>query len=296
MNFIAIILRQTARNMLHTWRAQAMTVFTVALSVLIFSFFYLIYFNALHLGEKLGEDLRLIVYLEDNPVEALQEEYRRRILQFDQVARIDFIDSHQAFERFERQLGSDSDVLAGVPTDFLPPSIEVYPVRSLDHLSRIKRFSDYLHTLPGVVKVQYGKDWIEGFYSFIQMMRIVTFLSGILLIMTTTFMVAHTIRLTLLARQQELELLRLVGATNTYIRMPFLLEALFQGLLGAASGITALFLLFYWIKLQFAGPATTLSQLPFTFFSLPVLLCIVLLSSLLCVVGSYSSTRKILQL
>lgn len=296
MNFIIILFRQTSRNMLHTWKAQAMIVFTVALSVLIFSFFYLIYFNALHFGEKLGEDLRLIVYLEEEPVESLQEEYRQRIIRFDQVAHIDFISSRQAYERFRQQLGSDSDVLAGVPSDFLPPSIEVYPLPSLDNLSRIKRFSDYLHTLPGVIKVQYGKDWIERFYAFIQLIRIVTLLSGILLIMTTTFMVAHTIRLTLLARQQELELLRLVGATNTYIRMPFLLEALMQGLLGAACGITALLLIFNWFKLQFAGPVTTLSQLPFTFFSWPIIFCIVLLSSLLCTVGSYSSTRKILQL
>ncbi|MBM9536994.1 cell division protein FtsX [Desulfobulbus alkaliphilus] len=296
MNFIVILLRQTGRNMFHTWKAQTMIIFTVALSVLIFSFFYLIYFNALHLGEKLGEDLRLIVYLEEEPVESLQEEYRRRILRFDQVMRIDFIDSRQAFERLERQLGQDSDILTGVPRNFLPPSIEVYPVPSLNHLSRIKRFSDYLLTLPGVVKVQYGKDWIDRFYAFIQLMRIVTLLSGILLIMTTTFMVAHTIRLTLLSRQQELKLLRLVGATNTYIRMPFLLEALLQGLLGAACGITALLVLFNWIKLQLAGPLPALAHLPFTFFPWPIILCIVLLSSLLCTVGSYSSTRKILQL
>ena len=96
-------------------------------------------------------------------------------------------------------------MLTGVPEDFLPASIEVYPIRSLDSLSRIKRFSDYLQTLPGVLKVQYGREWIDRFHSFIQLIRVVIILSGALLVMTTTFMVAHTIRLTLLSRQHELE-------------------------------------------------------------------------------------------
>ncbi len=272
-----------------------MTLFTVSLSVLIFSFFYLIYSNALHISANLDDDLRLIVYLEEEPGLALQEEYQRKILKFDQVDRIEFISSQQAYKRFEQQLGDNRDVLSGVPTDFLPASIEVYPVRSLDSLSRIKRFSDYLSTLPGVLKVQYGKEWIERFYAFVQLMRVVVILSGTLLIMTTTFMVAHTIRLTLLARQQELELLRLVGATNNYIRMPFLLEGAFLGFLGASCGIVALLLLFNWIKLQFAGP-TTLTLLPFTFFPWPVILSIIGIATLLCAAGSFSTTRRILQL
>ncbi len=241
------------------------------------------------------DDLRLIVYLDEEPPPPMQEEYRRKILKFDQVERIEFVDSAQAFKRFEQQLGDNRDVLGGVPADFLPPSIEVYPIRSMDSLSRIKRFSDYLQTLPGVLKVQYGKEWIERFYSFIQLMRVVIILSGSLLIMTTTFMVAHTIRLTLLSRQQELELLRLVGATNNYIRTPFLLEGALQGLLGAGSGMAALLLLFNWIKLQFAGPATS-SLLPFTFFSWPVVFLIVGLATLLCVIGSFSAIRRFLQL
>ena len=295
MPFFTVVLRHTLRNMRFTWKSQVMTMFTVGLSVLIFSFFYLIYCNALNLSEDLSDDLRLIVYLDDEPAEALKAEYEHKILKFDQVERIEFVSRGQAYQRFAKQLGADSDVLVGVPEDFLPPSIEVYPVRSLDSLSRIKRFSDYLQTLPGVLKVQYGKEWIERFYSFVQLMRVVILLSGFLLIMTTTFMVAHTIRLTLFARQKELELLRLVGATAGYIRTPFLVEGALQGLLGASLGLTALFVLFQWIRLQFAGP-TSPTQAPFTFFTWPAVLGMVAIATLLCAIGSFSTTRKITQL
>lgn len=295
MRFLAVVLRHTSRNMLHTWKSQLMTLCTVALSVLIFAFFYLIYYNALHLGEELGDDLRLVVYLDEDPAPALQEEYTRRIEKFDRVERIEFVSGKAAYERFQAQLGADADVLVGVPDTFLPPSMEVYPVRSLDSLTRIKRFSDYLLTLPGVLKVQYGKEWIERFYTFIQLMRIVILLSGFLLIMTTTFMVAHTIRLTLFARRKELELLRLVGATSSYIRMPFLVEGALQGLFGAGLGLAALGVLFSWIRLQFAGPAA-LTGVPFTFFPWPILLGMMAAATLLCALGSFSTTRRINQI
>jgi len=295
MRFWTVVLRHACRNMLLTWKSQCMTLFTVSLSVLIFSFFYLIYANALHIGAELDDDLRLVVYLDEDPSPPLQEEYRHKILKFDQVDHIEFISRELAYKRFEQQLGDNTDVLTGVPTDFLPASIEVYPVRTLDSLSRIKRFSDYLQTLPGVLKVQYGKEWIERFYAFIQLMRVIILLSGSLLIMTTTFMVAHTIRLTLFARQHELELLRLVGATNHYIRMPFLLEGALQGGIGASCGMGALLVLYNWITLQFAGPAT-ITLFPFAFFQWTEVLAIIAIATLLCVVGSFSAIRRFLHL
>ena len=295
MNFLFAVLRQTRRNLLLTWRTQILSLMTIALSVLIFSFFYLVYTNALQAGRHLSDDLRLIVYLDEEPDPTLQEQYRYKILKFDQVEKIIFVSSAQAYDRFKKQLAEDQDVLADVPKDFLPASIEVYPVQSLNSLTRIKRFSDYLQTLPGVLKVQYGREWVERFYSFIQLLRIVVILSGTLLILTTTFMMAHSIRLTLLTRQKELEILRLVGATNNYIRLPFFLEGSLLGLLGSAAGMTALYMLFNWITLHFAE-STMLGMFSFNFFPLPVIATIIGLAVLLCAGGSFSSTRKILSL
>ncbi len=295
MNFIIAVITQTFRNLFQTWSAQLLTLLTISLSVLIFAFFYLVYTNALQAGQQLDDDLRLIIYLDEEPSKEMQEEYRKKIIKFDQVDRIEFVTKQQAYKRFASQLKEDRDVLEDMPEDFLPPSIEVYPVRSLDTLTKIKRFSDYLVSLPGVLKVQYGREWVERFYTFIKLLRIVVILSGTLLILTTTFMVANTIRLTLLGRKEELELLRLVGASTHYIRMPFFLEGALQGLIGSAAGLAALFLLFNWIKLRFAV-SSIFKLFEFTFFPLSVIVTIVVISSLLCAGGSFSSTRKFLQL
>lgn len=292
MNFLVAVFNQAARNLMLTWRTQILSLMTIILSVLIFSFFYLVYLNALDAGKQLGDDLRLIVYLDENPDPILQEQYRLKILKFDAVDKIKFISSEQAFNRFKKQLAGDQDVLDDIPIDFLPPSMEIYPIRTLDSLSRIKRFSDYLQTLPGVLKVQYGREWVERFYSFVELLRIVVLLSGSLLILTTTFMMGHSIRLTLLTRKKELELLRLVGASTSYIRMPFFLEGALLGLLGSIAGISALYILFNWIQLRFAGSAM-LGMFSFNFFSLPTLILIIGLSVALCACGSFTSTRRI---
>jgi len=294
MNFWFSVIRQTGRNLRQTWTTQFMTCLTVSLSVLIFSFFYLIYLNMLNVGDKVSDNLRLVVYLEEEPGPEMQEQLRLKITQFDQVEEVKFISREKAYNRFADQLGDNRDILADLPTDFLPASIEVVPLKTLRSLSQVKLFSEYLATLPGSQKVQYGQQWVERFYYFTQLLSFIVLLSGSLLILTATFMVASTIRLTILGRQEELELLKLVGATNNYIRTPFVLEGLLQGLLGSLLGLSSLYALFQWTTHHLSGSG--FFDLPtFTFFPLTVISTIVFLSIVLCATGSYTSMQKFLR-
>jgi cell division transport system permease protein len=295
MKFLSTIFVLTGRNLQKTWPSQFMTLVTVSLSVLIFSFFFLIYINMIKAGESLGDDLRLTIYLEEEPVVEMQAELVRKITNFSPVEEIRFTSREDAFNKLSSQLGDNVDVLDDLDPSFLPPSIEVYPQKDLTSLTQIKRFSEYLSTLPGAIKVQYGQDWLERFNYFTKLLRIIVVLSGILLIMTTTFMVSYTIRLAVLARQAELEILRLLGATNSYIRTPFLIEGLLQGIFGSSLGLVALFFLFQWIQMHFTGPGF-LQLIEFTFFS-PLIIGIIILASIfLCTGGSYSSMRKFMRI
>ena len=267
MSFWVTVIRQVGRNLRQTWGSQLMTLLTVSLSVLIFAFFYLIYTNMLSLGDKLGDDLTLIVYLEEEPGPELQQQLIKKITTFDEVEDIRFISSGMAYERFARQLGQNEDVLDDMPKDFLPPSIEVIPLKNLRSLNQVKLFSAYLAKLPGTLKVQYGQEWVERFYYFTKLLSIVVLLSGTLLILTTIFMVAYT----------------------------FLLEGLLQGVLGSTIGIAALYTLFHWIKLRFSGPGL-LNLFEFSFFSPIVSMSIIGVSILLCTLGSYSTMHKFLRI
>ncbi len=294
MRFWFAVIRQAWRNLKQTWPSQLMTLLTVSLSVLIFAFFYLVYTNALNSSDKLGDDLSLIIYLEDDPGPEMQEQIRRKITNFDEVEKITFVSRQEAYERFKNQLGSNMDILEDIPVDFLPPSVEVTPLKKLRNLNQVKLFSQYLASLPGTLKVQYGQEWVEKFYYFTKLLSIVVFLSGSLLILTTIFMVAYTIRLTIFGRQAELELLKLVGATKNYIRTPFMLEGIFQGLLGSSLGLFSLYLLFTWIKSHFSNPGI-LDIFTFAFFDFKIVIVIIIVSIVLCTAGSFTSMQKFLR-
>ncbi|MBC8319014.1 MAG: FtsX-like permease family protein [Desulfobulbaceae bacterium] len=295
MSILSFIFSQTARNIRHSWSVQLMTTFTVTLSVLIFSFFYLIYTNMVEAGSRLGDDLRLIVYLDETPSSERKALYTKNIHNFGKVEKVFFISPDEAFQRLEKQLGTENDVLKDLTSSFLPYSIDIYPSKELRNLSRIKSFSDYLSSMPGVSKVQYGHSWIERFSYFIKLLRLIVILSGTLLLFTTIFMVSYTIRLTVVARHQELKVLRYLGATNWYIKGPVLVEGFLLGFLGSTLGLAALYILFQWIKTNFSGPGFmnlfTLSFLPASHTVL-----ILIISVLLCTSGSMISVRKLLRI
>ncbi|MFC1513077.1 cell division protein FtsX [Thermodesulfobacteriota bacterium] len=294
MNFLPYILTQTWRNLRQTWGTQFMTLLTVSLSVLIFAFFFLVYANFLKVGAKLGDELRLIVFLHEEIIPELQPQIERKIRDFSDVEKVIFISRQEAFTRLSKQLDQDRDILTDLGSDFLPPSIEVYPDKSLKNLAHIKQFSDYHATLPGADKVQYGHDWVERFGYVTNLLQLIVVLSGGLLIMTTVFMVSYTIRLTVIARRDELQLFRMLGATNTYIQGPLMLEGILQGLLGSAIGLASLFALFLWIKERFSGPGL-LKLFDFTFFPPATTGIILIASILLCAGGSLFSIRKFLR-
>lgn len=293
MTFLLAVLRQTHRNIRLGWAAQGMTLATVSLSVGIFAFFFLVYDNMLQVGRQLTDNLCLIAYLDHPPSPALQEQYRQRILEFDAVEQIDFISPTQARQRFAGQLGKDSDLLDDMPEDFLPASIEITPRRGLESLGSLKRFSNHMRSLPGVIKVRYGEEWQERFHGFIGVLRLVVLLSGLLLVLTAVHMVSHTIRLTMLRRQDEFELLHLLGASKAFLSLPFLLESLLQGVTGAGLGLGALFLLHGWVRHQLFHPGPT-GHLTLQFLPPDVLALILGSAVLLCLLGGVMALRRFL--
>jgi cell division transport system permease protein len=137
------------------------------------------------------------------------------------------------------ELGDLGSALDGLPENPLPPSVEVVPAGSPGP-NEVRALASRLGRLSHVVEVDYGREWLDRIEALGRAMR--NFGSGALALVLAAalLVVANTIRLAVYARRDEIEIMKLVGATNAYVRTPFLLEGMLQGLAGALLAVVGL--------------------------------------------------------
>ena len=151
---------------------------------------------------------------------------------------VEAVTSRAALERLKASLGDDAGVLEGVGEQALPASVEVQaPGITLEAARALAR---KLEAVPGAAEVDYGNAWLERLETFLRRARLVGLLLMAALSLATAVLVANTLRLAVYARRDEIEIMKLVGATDGFVGAPFLIEGLVQGLAGAGLAVLAL--------------------------------------------------------
>src|SRR5207248_1102644 len=153
---------------------------------------------------------------------------------------------NQALSRLRVDLGDLSGSLEGLSQNPLPPSLEVTPREPLPPVG-LRVLAAQLSQLPGVSEVEYGREWLDKLEALGRGLR--AFGAGALLVVlgAALLVVANTIRLAVYARRDEIEIMKLVGATDGYVRAPFLLEGGLQGLIGAGMALGAILAVQHWL-------------------------------------------------
>jgi cell division transport system permease protein len=152
-----------------------------------------------------------------------------------------------------------------------------------------------LESIHGVEEVQYSEEWIERFEGVMKMVEAAGFVVGGLLCLGVLFIVTNTIKLTIYSRREEIEILKLVGATDWFIKTPFLIEGIFQG---ASAALFSLLLLFLGFLFLSAGkiPLLGLAVLEFSFLPLGYMLSICILGVVLGLIGSFIAIGRFFRL
>ena len=152
------------------------------------------------------------------------------------VKSITFVSADEALERMEKKFPELTDNLTSNP---LPPSHEIVPVRAED----VDAIAASFRPLPaGVDKVKYGKETAERILRVARVIEIVFLAAVLVLLVASTLLIANTIRLSIFSRRREIEVMKLVGATNWFVRGPFMLEGLICGLVGSFAAVLLLLL------------------------------------------------------
>jgi cell division transport system permease protein len=219
-------------------------VVTIGVSLVLVGAFALLLQNMESLIERFGDDLHITAYLGDGLPDAERAELAMRIGTIEGVAEVRFVSAQAALERFREGIGHGGALLEGLGENPLPASLEISLEPGWRTAEGLEIAVGAMEGLPGIVEIASGQDWVEGYLRAVALVRGIAIGLGVILAFATLLIVANTIRLAILARQDELEILSLVGASRWFVQMPFLMEGALQGAVGGALALCLLFALF----------------------------------------------------
>jgi cell division transport system permease protein len=213
---------------------------TIAGTLLLVGAFALLISNMSGLLERFGREVRLTAYAADGLAPEAGPALAARVGRIAGVERAEWVGKEEALERFRRRLGGEASLLEGLEENPLPASVEVELAASHRSAEGLAQVRAALEGTEGVAEVAHGHAWVEGYARAVSVLRGAAVVLGGVLGLAALLIVTNTIRLAVYARRDEIEILMLVGATRTFVAVPFLLEGVIQGALG---GLLALGLL-----------------------------------------------------
>ena len=220
---------------------NVVTIGTITLALLIVSLFMLVFVNLESAAENWSERVQVTVYFDKELTQSEQSAFREKILSLPGALRVGYVSRDEALNRFKGRLRGQETVLEGVRPEVLPTSLEISLKRASRDTQSVENFVSDLKRISGITEVQYGEEWVRRFNSFLNFVRLIGGLLGGFLVIAVVFIVSNTIKLTIYARRDELEVMSLVGATGFFIKAPFLLEGLMQGVAGSIISIALLY-------------------------------------------------------
>lgn len=224
--FIREVFLSLKRN---NWMSVA-SIGTVAVSLFIFGMFLMLVMNMNKMAESIESQVQINVYLEDSVEREDARDIGRELEDMQGVEKVTFISREDAMERFKERLGDQSTLLDALEdTNPLPDAFEV----TLARPELVKTAAESIEKLDGVESAKYGQDVMEHLFEITRLIRIFGFSLMLVLALATLFIISNTIRLTVFARRKEIAIMKYVGATDWFIRWPFVLEGMVLGLFGS---------------------------------------------------------------
>jgi cell division transport system permease protein len=283
-------LREALVSLGRSWKVSLLAVVTIAVSLFIGGAFLTVGANLSGLVERWREEARVVVYLRPEATAEELDALRAAVRAADWVTGVEEKSAAEATASFRRTFPSLADLVAG-QDEPLPPSLEVVfdPARAAS-----ERFAAWLAAVrarPGVAMVDDDRDWLRQLDTVVALVRGAGLTLGSVLLGAAIFTIASVIRLTAYLYHEEIAVMRLVGATEFFIRGPFYAEGLLQGLfggLGAVGGLAAA----YAVVARSAGGTLLGAVLTPEFLGWRPLVFLVLLGGAAGLAGAIASLRR----
>ena len=288
---------RAVRNMRQWPLLCSASILTMAVALATVATFFLIVVNVEQLANRWTREIQVVAYLQEPPEQQRLPELVNRLKDFQEVETVSYISPADAMKRFEKRLGDEAALLEGVSRDLLPASFELGLKPEFRSQQGINAVIERLENVLDIEDLRYGQAWLERFNRFVGMLRFVGMVLGGFLLLAALFIVSNTIKLTLYARRDELEIMALVGATMRFIKVPFILEGAIQGLLGGLISLVFLALSFtFVISRSLHSFWLTPTDFDLLFLTANQQIVLVLSGVLLGILGSLSSLRRFVRI
>ena len=241
-------LKRALANMVGNMFLTLTTLFTISLSVLVAGSFLLFFENLARVTGDWNRGIRIMAYLDPEFTPDDLPGVLADLETMQGMAGIRFVSRQEALRSLQKDLESSGVVLSSLRENPLPHTLEILLSPLVETPEQVVSFVRAVEKKSHIQEVVYGHRWVEEILPMLNTLKMVSLGLGILFVTTALFVSANTVRLAFCAKQEEIEIMRLVGATDAFVNTPFYLEGLIQGGLGGGGGILVLFLLFRWVK------------------------------------------------
>jgi cell division transport system permease protein len=230
-------LKESLKSFKKNWVISMAAITTVALSLLVIGFFMLIAFTVNSWMSLTEQKVEVVVFIKEGvppeSIEALQSE----IMSWNDVRKVTYVSKDQAMERLKKEF-KDTELFNMVEGNPLPVSLEI----SMKNPEKANYIVGKLKGRPEVDDIRHDRQTVERLFAFTRAARWIGIIFASLLAFASLVLISNAIRLAIYARRKEIGIMRLVGASNWFIRWPFLFEGIIQGIIGAAIAIGLLYI------------------------------------------------------
>ncbi len=270
-----------------------LTSVTLGFALAIFSLFIVVFINLNAAVRNLGDRTHIVVYIRDSYINSGLERLRQSVLLMPGVKSVDYVSKERALKELKDELKGHEVVLEGVDTNPLPASFEIKVSDSYLDTGKVRTVVENLRRTPWAEEIQYSQEWVEKFSGFLKFVELAALMVGVFLASATIFIISNTIRLAVYARKEEIEVMKLVGASDLFVKVPFFIEGVVQGLSGGVLAFAFLAVVRYFILARIPSYFSFIAEAPVPLSS--IVFAQVLAGISMGVVASFVSMGKFLK-
>lgn len=280
------------------WRSRVLNLLsigTIMLAMFILGAFLLLGHNLRHVSVGWEHNFQFHIFLADSITPQEREAIESYLASHNAISELEFLSKDQARSRFEQDFSGYKDISNSLSSNPFPASFKVKLVVDQDH-DQLTTLRQDVEGFSGIDEVYYDSDVAERLSFLGRMVELAGWIFGAIMVFASVFTISNVLKLTFFARREEVDIMKLVGASRAYIRGPFLIEGFLQGLVGAAAGVTCLVLGFFAaVKYLENRPGNLVADLDLVFLPSSWLLALVAAGCLSGFVGAAFSLNQFLE-